>query len=226
MERRPRLGGHYDDEGQGQGESQHEDRQHRQRGAHPQDVERNHGSCGQLPTEAEGDRLGYDAIFLPNLLFMRARPPLAERKSLTPKTLGLSFAQHTDVKMDEKGIHEYKISLDRLRRRKADLEKRIKDNKEFVVSPGGLARADRPSARIALTPLSSPLRHLPPAEILPRRHWPFRQEVQDPRRGDLAAVRRGQGETRPRNQALDQGLCLPPGLQAVGRQLHQHPLQA
>ena len=36
--------------------------------------------------------------------------------------------------MDEKGIHEYKISLDRLRRRKADLQKRIEENKAFVKS--------------------------------------------------------------------------------------------
>mmetsp|Transcript_14399 Transcript_14399/g.36341 ORF Transcript_14399/g.36341 Transcript_14399/m.36341 type:complete len:148 (+) Transcript_14399:58-501(+) len=39
-----------------------------------------------------------------------------------------------DIKMDEKGIHEYKISLDRLRRRKADLEKRVLENKAFVKS--------------------------------------------------------------------------------------------
>ena len=39
-----------------------------------------------------------------------------------------------DIKMDEKGVHEYKISLDRLRRRRADLQKRIEDNKDFVVS--------------------------------------------------------------------------------------------
>ncbi|QDZ23352.1 hypothetical protein A3770_10p58700 [Chloropicon primus] len=38
----------------------------------------------------------------------------------------------SDVKMDEMGIHEYKISLDRLRRRKADLQKRIEENKAFV----------------------------------------------------------------------------------------------
>ena len=47
----------------------------------------------------------------------------------------LSFAPLVDIKMDEKGIHEYKISLDRLRRKKADLEKRIEQNKAFVVSP-------------------------------------------------------------------------------------------
>ena len=40
--------------------------------------------------------------------------------------------------MDEKGIHEYKISLGRLRRRKEDLEKRIKENKAFVVSVFGV----------------------------------------------------------------------------------------
>ena len=43
-----------------------------------------------------------------------------------------------DIKMDEKGIHEYKISLGRLRRRKEDLEKRIKENKAFVVGVFGV----------------------------------------------------------------------------------------
>ena len=43
------------------------------------------------------------------------------------------------------GIHEYKVSLERLKRRKRDLEKRIKEGKAYVVrilrSEGGHRRA-------------------------------------------------------------------------------------
>ena len=59
-------------------------------------------------------------------------------------------------------------------------------------------------------------------EIFSRRHRAVREEVQDARERDLPALRRGQGEARPRHQAPDQGLRLPPSVQKMVSETPAH----